>query len=386
MRKTTILLAASLAGCSGPIVSEKFALGASDQAYHGTAHGLYCLPKEYFILTVKDAAKAAQGVEISVTQTTAPDLNEVYRLGVDESWFSDDKITVEYATVAESTESGAPQAPSCLLSKISSEVTDKSPEVVSKLTKTVLRAYTGKPDATLTAGNADEAKDAKIRFATVFEVSPDDKETLPAGQESAVEKQINDDLRNAGLSLRVELNAKGPSKDGKSLLKGQNTGGDVTWGVFGRLAQPYLISVYGPNLAPAGATNAAKQNRPLKRLITQELVYSHNGMKPYFVAIDRGAFIKRTTTIDFTDGYPVAINTVKGSELSGFMRIPLDIVTAIVSAPVDALDADKALATERAALITEQKNLLVKQRAALANGEEPADKKDPGKPGDPTGQ
>jgi hypothetical protein len=343
-----------LTACSGPIVSERFSLDDARASYHGTAHGLYCLPKEYFRLTVVD--EGDDGLGIGVVSVTAPDFGEVYRLGLDESWLSDDKITVAYAKTPQSTGADAAAAPSCLLSMISSVVTDQTPDIARTLTKTVLRGLTGKADAmSATTTGASDADKPLVRFATVFELQPDDTKL------GETETKINTALIDAGLSkLQIKLHSRGPKHNGKSTLAGVGQN-DPRWGVFGRLAQPYVISVFGESV----------QNK-IDRLIVEEVVYAHNGVQPFFVAIDRGAFVKRATTIDFSQGYPVAINTTKDSELNAFMQIPLDIVSAIVSAPLDALEADKTLAENRAALIDAQKELIVKQREAFGKDEKKA--------------
>ena len=98
------------------------------------------------------------------------------------------------------------------------------------------------------------------------------------------------------------------------------------------------------------------------------------------IDINRYACVTAQTDITFKDGILVDYNLNKPSELVECLSIPLDIISTIISAPVDAitgrqarinaekglLEAQKNLLTEQAALIAAQSNLQTAQQANVA--------------------
>jgi hypothetical protein len=368
-----------LTACSGPLVSQPYIASSTADKYEGTAHGLYCLPKQFFTLTVKDTPQddstKPENLTIELNAETAPDLDQLYRLGLSESWLSNDVIGVTYVGKSEEGQSEEGQnetaaQPSCLLASITSDVTDMTPAIAKKLVQTIFSATTGKAPTT-TGG---EASKGKIKYLKkVFELSPRQQDLRDA------ESGVNEALRAAGFLLRVKFEAEGPylSTAANAAEPGEIAG--KHWGVFGRVALPYRISIFGPTLG----TEAAGADRPLKRLIEQRIVYSHNGVPPLFVQIDRAAFVQRKTTITFAGGYPTKVETDKKSELQAFANIPLDIVTAVVGAPLATIESETALAKKQSDLIDQQQKVIAAQKELAAKRQPPADQQHDGNPGAP---
>jgi len=91
------------------------------------------------------------------------------------------------------------------------------------------------------------------------------------------------------------------------------------------------------------------------------------------IDINRYACVKAQTDITFDQGILVDYSLDKPSELVGCLSIPLDIVSAIISAPVDAitgrtkrLEAEKGLLAAQQALLTQQAALITAQSEAAA--------------------
>lgn len=85
--------------------------------------------------------------------------------------------------------------------------------------------------------------------------------------------------------------------------------------------------------------------------------------------VDRTAFGKNVTTIDFSDGTLKDVNINKDSEIAGFSQIPVDVTSEILTLPQDLLtlryknmSAQDQLVTEQATLLGDQTKLIQAQQ------------------------
>lgn len=337
-----VALAATLcSACAGPLISQRVKPSDNATPYSGTMHGLYCLPKRLHKLKVEQTdgtpGDAKAEYTISLTETTVPDWEEVYRLGLSEDILSKYKMTVTYEGAAEK------ETPSCLLKSISSDVTDETAEAVSLVTETVFKAVTGGSLGITTQSEGERAAQ-KRTFGYILDLDPMNLVV----QQSAV----NGALKQAHFPIEVQLSllAKRPNA-GAFAINRSDTGEE--FGVVARPFQPYKLSFL-------------LSTPDDKRLIDEQVVYAPNGMSPYLISIDRAAFAQRLTTIDFVGGQVTKIETdKKDSEAVGFLGIPLDIVTAIVSAPAAAFKSDQAEVDAQKNLIESQTNLIKAQQGLI---------------------
>jgi hypothetical protein len=122
------------------------------------------------------------------------------------------------------------------------------------------------------------------------------------------------------------------------------------------------------------------------KLRASQAVAMENDSPTMFVGIDRTFFASRRTTVDFDDGVLTDINITKGSELVGFVSIPLYIAQSIVALPAQIVQVRINQDNRRAQLIDARKKLIDAETALLrlqqeqaaasgqANGNNPAAK------------
>ncbi|MGH7887517.1 MAG: hypothetical protein ACREPG_06605, partial [Candidatus Binatia bacterium] len=79
--------------------------------------------------------------------------------------------------------------------------------------------------------------------------------------------------------------------------------------------------------------------------------------------INRGAFIKKVTTVTFDNGVLTEFTITKPSEALGFISIPVDLAKAIVSIPGEVLSVKVKREQDTTALVQAQKTLLDAQEA-----------------------
>lgn len=90
------------------------------------------------------------------------------------------------------------------------------------------------------------------------------------------------------------------------------------------------------------------------------------------IDINRYACVKAQTDITFDQGILVDYSLDKPSELVGCLSIPLDIISTIISAPVDAITGRTKRLTSEKELLAAQQALLTQQAALIAAQSEAA--------------
>jgi hypothetical protein len=325
-----------LSACGGPLISHQISPGPA--SIPGTAHGTYCLPRHLLVVTVTngvldDELKKPYALISSYGATTLfarrlteEDSSRLYQLGYNESSLSNDTIKVEYDG-------------HCLLKRVSSRVRDESPSVIRDLASTVIQGVSGAPTARVTrsrSGTAGAAEPAPEKITLMLDVGP---ATYRKEQD-----RLNAALDAYKFDIAVEIKPLGeaPPQAAAPVI------GDVE-GIFYAPPRPYVLSVLGKRADGKRAT------------IDERIFYSANGVPPQYVAIDRSAFVERYTEILFRRGLPHSIVTTKPSEAKEFATIPLDITTAILRAPVEAVRWDSEEVAARAELYKNQEILLQRQ-------------------------
>ncbi len=346
MRFHLVLTALSgliLSGCSGPLISQP--LSSGPMTAQGTAHGTYCLPHHLWQVEIirnadLDSALKAKGLVATYGDTavfarriTEADTGHMYRLGYNESSFSNDTITVEYEY-------------QCLLKRITSRVADESPSVIRDLASTIIEAATGAPTARV------RSRSGKTRTGE----GPPDKVTMLLDITPATYRNEQDRLNatlsahNYGIAVEIRPLTQAPAQSAAPV-------DEAVEGIFYAPPQAYVISVLAKN--PDGKT----------AVLDERVFYSANGVPIQYIAIDRSAFVERYTEISFARGLPYWIKTKKPSEAKEFATIPLDITTAILEAPVEAIRWDRDKTAARAELYKNQE-ILIQQQMKLIQAQD----------------
>jgi hypothetical protein len=338
------LSALALSACGGPLISQPLSTGSA--SLEGTAHGTYCLPHHLWQVEIirnadLDDALKTKGLVATYGDTavfarriTEADTGHLYRLGYNESALSNDTITVEYEY-------------QCLLKKITSRVADESPSVIRDLASTIIEAATGAPTARV------RSRSGKTRTG---EAAPPDKVTMLLDISPASYRKEQDRL-NATLSahnygIAVEIRPMS-----QPVAQPATPADEAVEGIFYAPPQAYVISVMSKSADGKTA------------VLDERVFYSANGVPVQYIAVDRSAFVERYTEISFARGLPYWIKTKKPSEAKEFATIPLDITTAILEAPVEALkwDADKAAAK---AELYKNQEIMIQQQMKLIQAQD----------------
>lgn len=345
----TVLL---LQACGGPLVSEYKSIRDVQSIDKGswTENGNYCLPKTVLSVDVIPTGAATeqasgtnatdvdvQGTLIILTPQIIPDLSETYSLNYNESIFANDDVTVSYLKN---------QFGSCILSKITSSNEDKSGEIAEKLASLALRVATGVPTAGPTiAAKGPTTKRPVQRVQMVLDGGND--------RFRHAEAQLNSVLRAAGYDFSVSIN---PIGKWPATPPGEPRVGTPLDGIVFRTPQPFMFTVERNGLT-----------------LAQAIFYSETGSPLEFLPIRRSAFVKRVTTIDFTNGFPDSIETKKPSQMSAFMNVPLDIVNAVLSAPGQLLTVRVQNAQNQSQLLQSQAAVLDNQKQLMQKTQEMQD-------------
>ena len=315
----------ALAGCSGPLVSDPGITGsANGYSSSGTASGSYCLSKTLLRLDVSDAAIAAAAgdipganlhagapdIYIKLDHYEVPDVEHIFSLSYRESSFANDTINVQFVQNPTRT---------CILKHISTDTEDRTLDVAKNVAATVLHAVTGIPSGgTARLGGAPSPKPATPREVQLLL----DIDHIGYKKE---QDRINNALHAAGFDLSIFIQPIGTIQGAQGLADPDPS--KSYEGVFYRTPLPYRFIVQRGQAAIETDADVEAEG----------LVFSENGAPLQFLPIKRSAFVRRVTTIDFDNGLPVNVNTVKPSEAEAFTQFPLTLTDEIVSIPSKAV-------------------------------------------------
>jgi hypothetical protein len=126
-------------------------------------------------------------------------------------------------------------------------------------------------------------------------------------------------------------------------------------GIFYRPRQGYSLFVYVRDDPAVGPWK-------LRKIDTIQL----ENISPIMVLeVNRSIFAEHRTAIAFDNGDLIEVCMAKGSEVEGFIQIPLDVVYGIVSLPSVTISAELELKSKQIGLLDAQKQVLTAQQAYL---------------------
>jgi hypothetical protein len=304
-----------------------------------------------------------------------PDPKQRYCLNFLESGFSDDTVGVYYGNASakarnnDSNFSVDPDFESAnsngLLSLIISKNVDRSGETILKLLRAIFIFISPNPNFNFNREN--EEQNATPKTLTEQDVDPFNLQALA---------NLNNDLRPYGFCITLGDYTHDASlspgdycnKPGRALAESglpQRTViagrqhrlvDPLPIGVFYRPRQPYTLFVYGRSDPEMGGP---------WQLIKTDTVMLENISPVLAVQVHRALFAEHRVALAFDNGNLLDICIAKGSELRGFVKIPLSIVYGIVSLPSQTIEAELSLAGNKQDLLDAQDKVITAQKSYI---------------------
>ena len=321
-----------ISGCSSMISTHRFA-GEDAKGPESQHAGSYFLPKHLLRVTVQGTKDSFSITTASVAVSDPRTLSEV---GYELSGFSNDDIKVDFE------DNG-------LLKAVASTSTDKTGEIIIQIAKQIGGFREGEQEKPLLASydfdpfDLRAASEVNAKLSRRFKKSCVEIELVPniwSGGCRAGSKSIGTAAAAVTASELQTLPPKAP-------------------GIYYRRPINHRVHII-----------EAGESKEMKTL------QFANAAPIFRIDIDRTAFVARSTTLAFKDGVPTSVQVVKPSEVLEVAGLPLKVVNAVISAPVDAITERQKLATAQAALYQEQAKLLAAERelkVAIANSSTASD-------------
>lgn len=247
-----------------------------------------------------------------------------------------------------------------VLAKITTDSKDRSADILKNIIKTVLIAGAS-DDMDGSRFRADET-DLKPRLGQVFKAAYD-----PLNLDQA--NLINQTLRQHGFCLVIEDqsfdhhvhsiqdycdNPLGHHSREKALDKSAGYVGD------GPMVQHVRGVLYRPRVAYNYYLFVKRGNAwKLRKSVTVNL---ENRAPVLALQIDRAFFTNRKTAMTFDQGALLNVRVEKGSELAGFVEVPLTLAQGIAALPANIVKVKIDVTNQRSTLIKAQDDLLKAQR------------------------
>lgn len=331
------LLGLVLAGCVKMVESSPGAL-SSESGGLGcrTSLGAYYLPKA--IINVSATADPASHVitfdETKFRANLIADRKAPYCLDYLAVATADDLITVQ-------------RTPDGLLQQVTSDATDRTPEIANKLIDTASNFVVATARSAQFGGPATPAK-------IDLDFDPLDPDDLA---------RANRALRRFGLCVHVDgigysddsperwcANPRAPARD-LPVFKGavEPVAQEASrTEVLYRANRKYQVSLY-KQVDPG--------HSPWRLHVTRGMEMPN--LSPVFgIGVERTLFAQRKTTLKFTNGVLDDVTIDKGSEVLGFVSIPLYLSQAIVAIPANIIQLKINTTDQRTKLIDAQSKLI----------------------------
>ncbi|AHK04736.1 hypothetical protein X971_4897 (plasmid) [Agrobacterium tumefaciens LBA4213 (Ach5)] len=258
--------------------------------------GTYALPRQLLRVT-----KSANN-RIDFSTVTVTDPKATFQMGALLSAFSDDDVQVDY-------QDGIPGG---LLDKVSTTTADRTGDIITQLAKTV--AYRAgetapQPPPPEVLLEYDPFKPDEARTA---------REVLKTRADMCIEVEITE---NVWSGCDPASQAASPSY----LLPSQRDG------IYFRRAALHRVRVKEGGKFTRQFNIAFANDQPIQKL-----------------NIDRAFLVQNKATIDFNNGELISVHKVKPSEALAVAELPLEVIKAVIAAPVDAISDHKKLQDAKA--------------------------------------
>jgi hypothetical protein len=305
---------------SGPVNPD------NPNSYH--SGGSYFLPMT--LMTIKLTKTGDNKIDVQLPEIKkVPDSDMMFALDYESDIFSDDSFKVEYDSKG-------------FLKSITATADDKTVQIVENIFSAVATLMTGAPIAVTRALGDINTGDVALL------------ETVNPNNENEI-KSLNKKLENYGLKIKVDSIGTGAPKS-------LNEANDDVYkkGIYYRPAKPYIVSFFklDPNKTDSDGIKYSSYQ-----------FFSENKSPLVSVDISRSWFVKRETTLSFSEGVLTSTDIKKPSEALEFSKIPVDIANAVIGIPAKIIDfkvseigGDKKLIEAQKAQLDAQKTLIESQK------------------------
>ncbi|MDX2155976.1 MAG: hypothetical protein SFW09_05625 [Hyphomicrobiaceae bacterium] len=316
-------------------------------------------PDPYLKEETRKAGREKSAFIREITQSVKQDRRYPYCLDLLASPTSDDTFVVVRSS-------------KLLLEKIASTADDKSVEIGRTLIKTLFAGLSHDPQF----GEAPASRSlvrSQLSATKRVEIEYD-----PFDEDQAA--VANDTLRDYGFCLVLE--SERFSKAGRSVndycdrpLQGLRREKHILKASAERepdMPAAHTQGVYYRPRLPYNYLLLVKQNKQVRGgwdLRGSETVMLENGSPVFSVPVDRTFFAKRETILAFDEGVLQDVTIKKGSELLGFVQLPLAIAQSVAALPTSILQVKIDDTNNRHKLILAQSQLLAAHKDYAASAE-----------------
>ncbi|MDX1158745.1 hypothetical protein [Sinorhizobium medicae] len=301
--------------------------------------GTYMLPRSIFNVNV---TATKEGNTLTVTRTAEGDPRAVRNYTITPSAFSSDIVKVEQTDN--------------LLTKISSDATDQSGNIVLNLAELVFTTASG--GASLPA-NMRSLPAGATGTTTSFSASFDPLDPVEAlsAREGLIEGGF---CISVGAETRVAPNlvcssSYRPAEDVR-FITAANYESRVP-GIWFRRTVPTPVRIYQKASNVAGWKLLFSGN---ENLFDKSALYQ--------LEIDRAAFVQKKIEVTFASGSMTTVSVDQPSTLAAATLLPVKVARIIFAIPLAGFQQDQALTEARTKLLTQQAALVKAQRDYIALG------------------
>ncbi|MER8859039.1 hypothetical protein NKI09_15455 [Mesorhizobium sp. M0757] len=341
------------------------------QQHCTSAFGSYSLSYSTIKVTISQNYSNATNTPVGgaylgpITPTRHPDGQHTYCLEFLESLVSDDKVDVYYSGLGSANTAPTPDTvkPNGLLQLVVSKNVDRTGEIIQKLLRLIFIIISGAPGDGF--GRVNDG--STPRQMTEQDVNPFDVAALA---------RLNRSIRQYGFCVTLgkftydvdaltpdqycndperALEAPARSPHLQAALRQNYLVKKLPTGIFYRPRQGYPLFVFVRDDPAVGPWRLRKVDTILLENISPIMV----------LGVNRSIFAEHRTAMAFDDGDLVDFCVAKGSEVEGFIQIPLDVVYGIVSLPSVTITAELELKAKQIGLLDAQKQVLIAQEAYL---------------------
>jgi hypothetical protein len=366
----TIMVAGFMSGCA---VTESNLVDISNASACSSALGSYTLPRTY-LRAVVERVKDENGTNIvmaPLAQIRRPDNDRFYCLDHLASAFAKDDVRITKATldVAVTKQDGTPgtaSRPTQYLGIISSAAVDQTAIIIRKLIRAIAIGIT---------------KNAGFLRSKTETAAPPERTTLLTVEfdpfDAVGTAKANADLRKFGFCVALETFSFNTHRYGVPAYCNNpvRVASDATEfsvryqadlrgeakplpakGIYYRPRANYRAMIF---------TNAEPDLPGRWKLSVMQDVTLENISPVIAVRIDRSVFAQRRMALVFDQGALLNVCLYKGSEVLGFIDIPLEIVRSIVALPVATLQVRYQELVTSTELYNAERQLIELQRKQI---------------------
>lgn len=344
---------------------------ALDAVRCATRLGSYSLPKSMLHVTVMKGTGSPVVNTIRVDgDKRVPDNKQTYCLDYLSNSFADDTVRV----AKDRTDVNNNTVTTPYLQLVASNAKDQSATIIRKLIRTAFILISGSPNfagarSALGAGASDKSEVVRDLTFDPFdqvETAEINRSITPLGF-CVVLGDYSYDVDAMAIdgycAAPQQAVKRHPSPRAEAASRQRFLIPRPRDGIFYRPRADYPVSVYVK--ADPGGTERWR--------LAQMQYFGFENISPVIsVGVGRAVFAQQRTGLVFDNGALTNVCLTKGSEVAGFVNIPLDVVYGVIALPTQTIQASINSAATRKNLLDAQSQLLQAQQAYIAYLKDPS--------------